>query len=81
MEVLNKNKMAKKKKQIEPNPIENLDYNPILKGLLIKYIVFMYESGIEPTEEEIWQEYQLLLSENLLNRLFVQEYLENSSLI
>ena len=63
----------------EPNPIENLDYNPILKRLLIKYIVFMYESETVPTELEIWQEYLLLLKDNQLNRLFIQEFLENTS--
>ena len=72
--------VVKKNKIItEPNPIENLDYNPILKRLLIKYIVFMYESETVPTELEIWQEYLLLLKDNQLNRLFIQEFLENTS--
>lgn len=57
--------------------IENLDYNPILKKLLIDYISRIYEENAIFDDYHLMQEYFLLKRNNELHLLFVEEKLIN----
>jgi hypothetical protein len=57
--------------------IENLDYNPVLKKLLIDYISRIYEEDAIFDEHHLMQEYFLLKRNNELHLLFVEEKLIN----
>jgi hypothetical protein len=57
----------------------NLNNNPLLMHLLKKYMVFEYQEDVDLSEESIWREYQYLLNNNELNKLFIQESLDNTS--
>jgi hypothetical protein len=61
----------------ENNQLIHLDFNPILKGLLINYIIFQYEEDAITDDWHVWQEYVYLRDNNLMNDLFIQEYLDN----
>jgi hypothetical protein len=56
----------------------NLNNNPMLKYLLKKYMVFEYQEHVDLSPESIWREYQYLLDNNGLNKLFIQESLDNT---
>lgn len=57
--------------------IENFEHNPILRDLLVKYVLRMYEGDAVIDDDHLLMEYHLLLTENRLNDLFVEEYLIN----
>jgi hypothetical protein len=59
--------------------LTNLKNNPLLMHLLKKYMVFEYQEDVDLSEESIWSEYQYLLNNNELNKLFIQESLDNTS--
>jgi hypothetical protein len=46
--------------------------------LLKKYMVFEYQEDVDLSEESVWCEYQYLLDNNGLNKLFIQESLDNT---
>jgi hypothetical protein len=70
-------KTKNKNNMDENNQLIHLDFNPILKGLLINYITFQYEGDAKIDDWHVWQEYVYLRDNNLLNDLFIQEYLDN----
>jgi hypothetical protein len=57
--------------------IKDFDNNPILRDLLKKYVLRMYEGDAIIDDDHLFMEYQLLLKENRLNDLFIEEYLLN----
>ena len=57
--------------------ITNFEFNPILKGLLIKYVLRTYEEDANTDDDHLYMEYLLLKRENRLNDLFDEEYLIN----
>ena len=56
----------------------NLNNNPLLKHLLKSYITNEYQEAADFSEETIWAEYQYLLKHNELDKLFIQESLDNT---
>lgn len=56
----------------------SLDKMPILKQLLINYILFIYEEAAETDNWHLVQEYLLLKKKKQLNLLFVQELFDNT---
>jgi hypothetical protein len=57
--------------------LKNLDYNPILKQLLIDYLLRMYEEDAILDDWHLWEEYLMLKRENRLNEIFENECLTN----
>jgi hypothetical protein len=57
--------------------LTDLEYNPVLKQLLINYVIRMYEEDAITDDWHLWQEYLMLLRENRLNELFENECLTN----
>lgn len=56
-----------------------LDSMPMLKRLLINYVLFTYEDAAETDNWHLVEEYLLLKREKKLNLLFAQEYLDNTN--
>lgn len=50
-----------------------LDYSPVLKKLLIDYILIQYEGDAITDDWHLFQEYSWLLDNNELNVLFEKE--------
>lgn len=59
------------------NEIKNFDWNPILKKLLIDYVLRQYEYDALINDEHLYKEYNYLMENNMLNSLFEEEYLKN----
>lgn len=57
--------------------IKHFDYSPILKGLLIDYVLRVYEEDAITDDEHLLMEYNLLQKNNELHLLFHEEYLIN----
>ena len=57
--------------------INNLNHNPILRGLLKNYVIRMYEEDSITDDEHLLMEYNLLIRDNRLNDLFIEENLNN----
>lgn len=57
--------------------IRDFDLNPILKGLLIEYVLFQYNEYADVSNEGLYAEYLHLEETNKLNDLFIQEKLNN----
>jgi hypothetical protein len=57
--------------------INNLNHNPILRGLLTNYVLRMYEEDSNTDDDHLLMEYNLLIRENRLNDLFIEEKLIN----
>ena len=57
--------------------INNLNYNPILRELLKKYVIRIYEEDSITDDEHLMMEYHLLIRDNRLNELFIEEKLNN----
>jgi hypothetical protein len=57
--------------------LTDLEYNPVLKQLLINYVYRMYEGDAIVDEWHLWQEYLMLIRENRLNEIFENECLTN----
>ena len=57
--------------------ITSFEFNPILKDLLIKYVLRTYEEDAITDDDHLYMEYLLLKRENRLNDLFNEEYLIN----
>lgn len=57
--------------------LTNLDYNPILKELLINYVLRIYEEDAIIDDNHLWQEYLLLKKDGNLESLFEEECLIN----
>ncbi|MEO8515510.1 MAG: hypothetical protein ABI426_02135 [Flavobacterium sp.] len=57
--------------------LTDLEYNPILKQLLINYVIRIYEEDALTDDWHLWQEYLMLIRENRLNEIFENECLTN----
>ncbi len=57
--------------------IRDFDLNPILKGLLIEYVLFQYNEYADVSNEGLYAEYLHLEETKRLNELFIQEKLTN----
>ncbi len=57
--------------------IQNLDYNPILKQLLIEYIYGKYEEDAIIDDLHLWQEFRYMVDNNKLIELFQFECMSN----
>lgn len=57
--------------------IRDFTLNPILKGLLIDYVLFQYNENADVSNEGLYAEYLHLEETKRLNDLFIQEKLNN----
>lgn len=57
--------------------IRDFTLNPILKGLLIDYVLFQYNENADVSNEGLYAEYLHLEETKRLNELFIQEKLTN----
>ena len=57
--------------------LETLDNSPVLKGLLVNYILRKYEQEAITDDWHLYKEYSWLYDNNKLNELFVEEALLN----
>lgn len=57
--------------------IKDLQNNPLLRKLLVDYCVMTYEENSILDDYHLFMEYNLLLSENRLNDLFISEMFTN----
>ena len=57
--------------------IRNLNYNPVLRQLLVNYIIRTYEQEAIIDDDHLLMEYHLLIRDNRLNDLFIEEKLNN----
>jgi hypothetical protein len=57
--------------------IKDFALNPILKGLLVEYVLFQYNENADVSNEGLYAEYLHLEETNRLNDLFIQEKLNN----
>ena len=57
--------------------LETLDNSPVLKGLLVNYILRIYEQEAITDDWHLYKEYSWLYDNNKLNELFVEEALLN----
>jgi hypothetical protein len=57
--------------------LTTLDYSPVLKKLLINYILIQYEEDAITDDWHLYQEYSWLFDNNELNVLFEEEALTN----
>ena len=57
--------------------LETLNYSPVLKGLLVNYILRIYEQEAIIDDWHLYKEYSWLYDNNKLNELFVEEALVN----
>jgi hypothetical protein len=57
--------------------IKNFNHNPVLRQLLVNYIVRTYEEDAIVDDDHLLMEYHLLIRDNRLNDLFKEEKLNN----
>ena len=69
------NKNIEKLEKMEK--LKNLDFNPILKQLLINYVLRMYEDQAITDDWHLYEEYLMLVRENRLHEIFENECLTN----
>ena len=57
--------------------IRNFNYNPVLRQLLVNYIIRTYQQEAIIDDDHLMMEYHLLIRDNRLNDLFFEEMLNN----
>lgn len=57
--------------------IKDFKYSPVLREMLVNYIVRTYEENVIIDDLHLIQEYNLLKNNNELHFLFEEEYLRN----
>ncbi len=57
--------------------IKDFKYSPILREMLVNYIIRTYEENVIIDDLHLIQEYNLLKNNNELHFLFEEEYLRN----
>lgn len=58
--------------------LEDLSNTPMLEKLLCRYMEAEYKEEVCLSDLSIWGEYEYLLKRNELNKLFIQESLDNT---
>ena len=57
--------------------IRNFKHNPVLRQLLVSYIIRTYQQEAIIDDDHLMMEYHLLIRDNRLNDLFIEEKLNN----
>jgi Mg2+/Co2+ transporter CorC len=57
--------------------IRNFHHNPVLRQLLVSYIIRTYQQEAIIDDDHLMMEYHLLIRDNRLNDLFIEEKLNN----